>query len=131
MDCRTATVSTVPGGKRDHRAALSPTARRSSWYHTQPARRQAIRTDRTQHLRAEALLILAQEAKDAWQAADAISDLGQQFGDCPGTEAVKMLSARLEAKAIEGVEVDHGRPFGPMLACTDVAAPLFRACQPH
>jgi len=53
------------------------------------------------------LLILVQEAEDAWQAADAISDFGQQFGDCTGTEAVKMLSATPEADPVEWVAVDH------------------------
>jgi hypothetical protein len=64
-------------------------------------------------------LIFAEQAYDAWHAADAFSDLGQQFGGCTGTEAVKMLSATLEAEPVESIEVDHGRPFGPMLACTD------------
>ena len=64
-------------------------------------------TDRAQHLRRQALLVFTQQPEDAWQAANTVGDLGEQFSGGARTARVQMLDATLEAEPGKRIEVDH------------------------
>jgi hypothetical protein len=67
----------------------------------------------TQHLRREALLVFPEDAENAGHAADASTDLGEQFGGGSRAQCVQVLSTALQAEEGESIEMHHGAgPFG-------------------
>jgi hypothetical protein len=68
-----------------------------------------VATNGAQHLRAETLLVLAQEAEDAGKAADAVADLGEKFRGRARTKRVEVLDTALLAEPGDRVEVNHWR----------------------
>jgi hypothetical protein len=66
-----------------------------------------VATDRTQHLRAEAGLVLTEQAEDAGKPADAGANLGEEFSRSTAAELVQVFSTTLQVQPGDRIEVCH------------------------
>jgi hypothetical protein len=71
--------------------------------------REFISASSTDHFRAKSALVFGQQAQDGGHSAYPLPDFGQKpsFGAC--AKAVQVFNAALQALAVWGSQVDHGR----------------------